>query len=304
MIKWFDSLDKKVRYSIVIVPWVLYLIFLIANVTVLMVLSLIVAAITSLLAAISHDKKVKAKQAEEKAAEEAKRKEKFKEKYGESNTDFSSDGITIGEEAMFSATPAHIFKLIKNGNEEMQDNISYCNEGDDVLLEYDYEKDLYLCTSDGVEIGYLPDSAIDKVSGIGGFGMKINKINQNDSGKYTISIGIHLPDDAIESEIINFPIYTKVRGTTFEGRQEFLRESEEGDELIIKHSPTSKYPDTIAVINGRTGKQLGNIGADLASSLLDEFGEGCAFFGIIQDITGGDSEHPTLGCNITIEGIE
>ncbi len=303
MINWFNSLDKRIRLAIVIVPLVLSFIFTLADTSTLSLLSFVVFAWALFLAVASHNEKVKNEQEAEKT-EEAKRKEKFKEKYGEVNTDFSSDGITIGEEAMFSTTPAHIFKLIKNGNEEMQDNISYCNEGDDVLLEYDYEKDLYLCTSDGVEIGYLPDSAIDKVAGIGGFGMKINKIKQSDSGKYSISIGIHLPEDASESETISFPIHTKVRGATFEGRQDFLRESEDGDELIIKHSPTPQYPDTIAVINTRTGKQLGNVGSDLATSLLDEFGEGCAFHGIIQEITGGDSDGPTLGCNFTIEGLE
>ena len=197
MIKWFDSLDKKVRYSIVIVPWVLYLVFLIADIMALMVLSLIVAAITSLFAAISHDKKVKAKQAEEKS----------------------------------------------KGTKTTSDRTGACN-----------------------------------------FSSEDN--------------------DGITVRVLNFPIHTKVRGATFEGRQDFLRESEDGDELIIKHSPTPKYPDTIAVINERTGKQLGNVGADLAASLLDEFGEGCAFHGIIQEITGGDSDRPTLGCNFTIEGLE
>ena len=105
-------------------------------------------------------------------------------------------------------------------------------------------------------------------------------------------------------DTINFPIHTKARGVTFGGRQEFLRDSEEGDALIIKHAPTPEYPDTIAIINERTGKQLGNIGADLAASLLGEFGEGCAFCGIIQEITGGEDDKMTLGCNLTIEGVE
>lgn len=191
---WFSKLEKKRRYAIVVIPWVLYFIFLITELFALMVVFLVIAAVVSILAAIVHDKEKKAKQ-------------------------------TI----------------------EVPKNITTISEYTEIKNSFEHEA---------------------------------------------------------EANIINFPIYTKVRGTTFEGRQEFLRESEEGDELIIKHSPTQKYPDTIAVINGRTGKQLGNIGADLASSLLDEFGKGCAFYGIIQDITGGDFEHPTLGCNFTIEGIE
>ena len=105
-------------------------------------------------------------------------------------------------------------------------------------------------------------------------------------------------------DTINFPIHTKARGVTFGGRQEFLQDSEEGDSLIIKHAPTPEYPDTIAIINERTGKQLGNIGADLAASLLGEFGEGCTFCGVIQEITGGEDDKKTLGCNLTIEGVE
>ena len=103
---------------------------------------------------------------------------------------------------------------------------------------------------------------------------------------------------------IDFPIHSKARGVTFGGRQEYLRDSEEGDTLIIKHAPTPEYPDTIAIVNERTGKQLGNVGADLAASLLGEFGEGCSFHGIIQEITGGEDDKKTLGCNFTIEGVE
>ena len=101
MINWFDSLEKKVRYAMVIVPWVLYFVFLIANVTALMVLSLIVAAITSLLAAISHDKKVKARQAAEKD-EKAKRQTKMQEEenitveYTKSSGSFVSIGFGAG----------------------------------------------------------------------------------------------------------------------------------------------------------------------------------------------------------------
>ena len=105
-------------------------------------------------------------------------------------------------------------------------------------------------------------------------------------------------------DTINFPIHTKARGVTFGGRQEFLQDREEGDTLVIKHAPTPEYPDTIAIINERTGKQLGNIGADLAASLLGEFGEGCTFHGVIQEITGGEDDKKTLGCNLTIEGVE
>lgn len=125
------------------------------------------------------------------------------------------------------------------------------------------------------------------------------EINTSISGGFSVRIvGGRDADDTID-----FPIHTKARGVTFDGRQEFLKESEDGDALIIKHAPTPEYPDTITIINERTGKQLGNVGADLAASLLSEFGEGCAFHGVIQEITGGEDGKNNLGCNFTIEGV-
>ena len=94
MINWFDSLDKKVRYAIVIIPWVFYFIFLITDMVALMAVSLIIAIVPSFLAAISHDKKVKVKQAEEKANEEAKRQVQLQEKEN-IDVEYKISGTTV-----------------------------------------------------------------------------------------------------------------------------------------------------------------------------------------------------------------
>ena len=104
-----------------------------------------------------------------------------------------------------------------------------------------------------------------------------------------------------EDTLLSFPFYTNTKGVTFEGRQAFIAESKNGDTLTIKHTPTSDYPNTISIINDRTGKNLGVIGNDLADGLLFEFGEGCSFEGEIDEVMGGGD--CTYGCNIAILDI-
>lgn len=102
---------------------------------------------------------------------------------------------------------------------------------------------------------------------------------------------------------IEFPIYTKVRGVTFEGRQELLRQANDGDELVLIHKPTEKYPEAIVIITKETYDVIGHVSADLATQLIDAFGEGCKFYGEIVEITGG-YDGRNYGCNISIEGVE
>ncbi len=315
--KWFIELEEKIRIAITAAAWGLFVIVaLVINSATegntdgmsggqvfIILLLLAVAIVFTVLTARTHDKEKKAekeKAAQAQAEAEAKRRAELREKIGDVG---NVDDIKVGKVAEFAATPSRIIKLVKNGNEEMQSNISYCNVGEDCTVEFDYEKNLYLCVSDGVDVGFFPEGVIEELAGRGQFAIKINDITTNSNDKYVIKVGIHLPVDSSEDSV-NFPIHTKARGVTFGGRQEYLRDSEEGDALIIKHAPTPEYPDTIAIINERTGKQLGNIGADLAASLLGEFGEGCSFHGIIQEITGGKDDKKTLGCNFTIEGVK
>ena len=318
--KWFNNLQNKYRVLIAVAAWIpLFITALIWNASnggsegemsggvafvTLLTLALGIVFTVFAVKARNAEKRTEREEKEKAAAQakveaEAKRQAELREKFG----DVSADDVKVGEVAEFAATPSQIIKLVKNGNEEMQSNISYCNVGDDCTVEFDYNKCLYMCVADGVEVGYFPEGVIEEMAGRGQFAIKVNNITTNTNDKYVIKVGIHLPVDASEDSV-NFPIHTKARGVTFGGRQEFLRDSKEGDELIIKHAPTPEYPDTIAIVNERTGNQLGNIGADLAASLLGEFGKGCTFRGVIQEITGGEDGKNNLGCNLTIEGVE
>lgn len=314
--KWFYNLQNKYRVLIAVASWIPLLLTCFIDLAIneesaemsdglafVVVIFIAVGIVFTVFAARARDKEKKAekeKAAQAQAEAEAKRQAELREKFGDVG---NVDDIKVGKVAEFAATPSRIIKLVKNGNEEMQSNISYCNVGEDCTVEFDYEKNLYLCVSDGVDVGFFPEGVIEELAGRGQFAIKINDITTNSNDKYVIKVGIHLPVDSSEDSV-NFPIHTKARGVTFGGRQEFLRDSKEGDALIIKHAPTPEYPDTIAITNERTGKQLGNIGADLAASLLGEFGEGCTFRGVIQEITGGEDGKKTLGCNLTIEGVK
>ena len=55
-------------------------------------------------------------------------------------------------------TPHKTFKLTSNRNEDMQDTLSLCSEGEEVDYEYNYEKEKYIAIC-GDEIGFFPKSA-------------------------------------------------------------------------------------------------------------------------------------------------
>lgn len=119
----------------------------------------------------------------------------------------------------------------------------------------------------------------------------------------SFNINVSISSSGAYSRSLEFPIYTKARGVTFEGRQELLAESSVADDLIIKHRPTKKYPERMVIINESIGEEIGNVSADLAMALVEEYGEGCKFYGMIADITGGQ-DGGYLGCNFSIDGVE
>ena len=118
-----------------------------------------------------------------------------------------------------------------------------------------------------------------------------------------LSVNVSISSSGEYSRSLEFPIYTKARGVTFEGRQEYLAESSVSDDLIIEHRPTKKYPERMVIINESIGEQIGNVSAELATALVEEYGEGCKFYGMIADITGGEDDC-YLGCNFSIDGVE
>ena len=117
------------------------------------------------------------------------------------------------------------------------------------------------------------------------------------------NLNISISSAGLYSQSLEFPIYTKARGVTFKGRQDLLADSSVADDLIIVHRPTSKYPERMEIINQSIGEVIGNIGAELAKSLVEEYGEGCKFYGMIEDITGGQ-DGQNIGCNLSIDGLE
>lgn len=194
----------------------------------------------------------------------------------------------------YNNTPAFVCKLIKNGNAEMQDNIECCNEGDEVITDYDPDADLYVCSHDVGDIGYFPEKYGDQLTGQ--YHIEITNITENENGKFSVEVSVYMQADGV----VSLPAFTKVVGVSFGDRQSYIKESREGDPLIIKHAPTSEYPNAAAVINARTGQMLGHINKDFAASLLSSFGNGFALEGVIKDITGGTPDAPHLGCNIEI----
>lgn len=323
--KWFSNLKNGVRVGIAVAAWLPVLIFTGAiggsvgenaeNLqpwqAIIFVLLLAVGVFFTAFAVKARRAETKTER-EAKAAAERERKQAAQKERAAGVLTMSEDliksppVINTEKEALFSGSPAYVTKLIKNGNEEMQDNIACSNIGDDIYIDFDYEKCLYSCSTAGGDIGYLPENIGDKLSGK--FCVKITNITENNTGKFVVEVSIYpqISDNGgISVRIlsgVNFPVHTKVRGVTFEGRQVYLSESKAGDLLKIRHAPTTEYPNTIAVINERTGKTLGNIGSDLSESLRAAFGAGCAFDGEIVEITGG-SDGQNYGCNIEIKGL-
>lgn len=101
---------------------------------------------------------------------------------------------------------------------------------------------------------------------------------------------------------VTLPMYTKAVGVTFDNRQEHIQKSNIGDALLIKHTPSAEYPESVSIINARTRQHLGHIKSELARSLLNEFDEGFILDGVIADITGG-GDGQNYGCNIEITDV-
>lgn len=119
----------------------------------------------------------------------------------------------------------------------------------------------------------------------------------------SFNFNVSISSSGAYSRSLEFPIYTKARGVTFGGRQKYLAESSVADDLIIHHRPTKKYPGRIVIINKSIDEVIGNVSAELATALVEEYGEGCKFYGMIEDITGGEDGR-YLGCNFSIDGVE
>lgn len=106
-----------------------------------------------------------------------------------------------------------------------------------------------------------------------------------------------------ERNKIAFPFSTRIVGVTFENRQEYLKQCNQGDKVSVQHRPTFDYPDTLAVVHIKTGNIIGNIDATTARHLLTQFGVGVFFDGHIYDLLGGHGKYKNVGCDIKIDGL-
>lgn len=94
---------------------------------------------------------------------------------------------------------------------------------------------------------------------------------------------------------------TKVVGVTFgnddgSSRQEIIKNSKAGEDIIFKPVPTADYPDAIGVFNKR-GQQLGHLNAELAAEMKNKYTNNPMSV-TINNITGGGDKN--YGCNLHI----
>lgn len=206
------------------------------------------------------------------------------------------------ERVVYGDVADEVVKLTRNGGEELQGNIALCSEGEDVDVEYDYDKGLYMCSANGFDIGYLPESVGDRLPD--NSRLVISEID--DAGEKSVvrvaiyapvEVGVHLRRG------VSFPLHTKAVGVTFGDCQAHIAQSQQGDVLTFKHAPLPQYPESTDIINERTGACVGRVNADLARALVEEFGDGFVLVGAISEITGG-GEGKNLGCNVIIEGVK
>lgn len=226
--------------------------------------------------------------------------------------------------------PYTLITLTNNKREKFQENIDMLKPEYEIsksmLKEYPNLEPHYEVTFEldeirnsvmvlsNVEIGTLPKRFNYLIET--NYKAFLYKIDYDEYYRNTVSIIVFNIDDGlttkeennttirikqIQTKNSNFPIHTKIVGVTFEGRQEYLKNSKNEDELVILHTPTPEYPNAISVFNTRTNKKLGNINSNLANVLLEEYGNNCKFNGMITNITGGGDM--TYGCNILIKNI-
>ena len=123
---------------------------------------------------------------------------------------------------------------------------------------------------------------------------KIASVEKID-GKYNILIDIDLPFKK-DSKL---PLITKLNGVTFGERQKALAASVVGDAVVVRHSPSPEYPNTLEVFNSALDASIGVIPSESAEKLLKKYKSGCVFCGVITSLYGG-GVGKNFGVDITI----
>ena len=84
------------------------------------------------------------------------------------------------------------FKLTANSNSEMQENLSFSSEGDELSFYYDDDKEKYCFTSTD-DIGYAPASKndlLDEIIEQDDYSATIEEINEDENGKYSVTVTV------------------------------------------------------------------------------------------------------------------
>lgn len=102
-----------------------------------------------------------------------------------------------------------------------------------------------------------------------------------------------------------YEFYTKVSGTTFEGRDEVIEELylngdlDVGQELLLQRQPNNQYDrNAIAVVHPKTNEQVGFIPKSTASNLAPIIDSGIVCRAFVSAVTGGNGYN--YGINIKI----
>lgn len=102
-----------------------------------------------------------------------------------------------------------------------------------------------------------------------------------------------------------YEFYTKVAGTTFEGRDEIIEELylsgnlDLGQELLLKRQPYNTHDrNAIAVVHPKTNEQVGFIPKATASNLAPIMDSGIVCRAVVSAVTGGNGYN--YGINMKI----
>lgn len=98
------------------------------------------------------------------------------------------------------------------------------------------------------------------------------------------------------------PIFSKIAGVSFEGRQDLIKDLKAGDELQVERDPKNEY-DSHAVKILHNKIQIGFINRMLAYEMSKAMSSGLKYKCFVSDVTGG-KEGQNIGVNIRIERDE
>lgn len=151
-----------------------------------------------------------------------------------------------------------------------------------------------------IKLGALSQKTIDELSRYLSHKFKskyvvIDAEMDIDNSELIFSVPYDLEDNYL-------PIYTKVVGVNYENRQEYLKQVNTDDLLILEHTPIEQHENCISVIHKTSNNVLGFINKELADDLIKTYGKGSKFYGLVTMRTGG-GENKSMGCNIQIARV-